>query len=576
VLVAALLSVGETPARAQEGDADALVKRGIAALEAKDAEAAVRALEQARALAPGKAEVCYQLARAYEADGQAPNALALYGEAARLGGGGAASAAAQADERRLRARWIEVELSQGDEYRAKKRFRDAQESYVNAFEIADASDAAVKAKARERYAQAASAEIAEGVLRNRAAGGTCALLPARGVEPGSPLADLAALVEDEIARRVKAGGMKLLPASEAEAAQVRVTGTLGTRLVLQAIEAGKGGEVLAQVGLRTLEIEGEKDGRTPASDTPSAATADLARRLADAIAAKAPGATVALRPLSAEGDPRRAAQVKELMEQLLGIELAARAEGRFRLLPRGGDKDAGVVVDGAVIAGDPLATVRLEARRVGSAERPFGRATTTFACPATTYGAPLQLDVEVHGQTVRDGRYVDVQVYPGMPLREGDQVQVRFRVSRPCYVYVLLYSSGTNSAARVFPDAKIRIDNFARPGAQVVLPAPDLWFVLDDAVGAESLYVIAADEPLDDLDRLLLRVEEGGIGLARELAQRRAEEALMGHFGTRGFAKHAAKSKTEAETKPTDAKALAASIKADGRVVWTMSIDHVK
>jgi hypothetical protein len=573
--LAAALALLAGPLVTLAGEADPWLAKGKAALEAREPAAAVEALEHARAAEPGRADVCHQLARAYEMDGQAPNALAMFAEAARLDAGGPAAAAARADARRLRERWAEIEMAQGDEYRGRRRFREAQECYVNAFEIAEARDAERRARARERYAQAAAAEIAAGALRGKGEGAAVALLPFEGVEPGTPLADLAALVADEVARQVKAAKGRVLPPSAEGGAAARVTGTLGSRLLLRALAAGAGGEVLAQVALKVLALEGEEAaaGRSPATDTPAAAAADLGRRLAEAIAEKAPGATVALAPLALEGEKGRARQLRELLEQLVGIELRARAQGRFRLLERGADGGAAVRVTGTVLAGDPLATVRLEAR---AGEKALVAASTTFGCPSTAYGKPLRLQVEVFAQT-RDesGAYRDVQVYPDRALRSGDQLQVHFRTSRPCYVYVLLYSSGTNEAARVFPAENIAIGNHVEGERTVVLPAPELWFVLDDAVGTESLYVFAADEPLDDIDRLLERIRDGGVNLAREAAERHARSSIDEWVSTRGVKAHHAKSKTGAGGGAAKAKQHAETIDAEGRVVFSITFRHV-
>ena len=125
--------------------------------------------------------------------------------------------------------------------------------------------------------------------------------------------------------------------------------------------------------------------------------------------------------------------------------------------------------------------------------------------------APLSLRMNIIGQRKEpDGSYTEVVVSEGSVLRSYDNFQVHVETNRPSYVYVLIYDS-QGKAEQLFPDAKIDQPGFVETGRQVVIPRRDLWFWLDEHTGTETIYVLASEKPMSDVQRLLtkMRAVEG-------------------------------------------------------------------
>ncbi|MFC1707440.1 hypothetical protein ACFL59_11620 [Planctomycetota bacterium] len=160
-LVAGLLAVSVAIAN----EADDFYQKGLLALERKDAEAAIDALEHARRLAPEKAEIYHQLGRAHDLNGSsAESALAFYRQAVRLAPKGVGRAAAE-DEARLRRRWVRVELDVGEEETGAGRHREARTAFERAIELSGPGLKAERRKAVEGYLRSASLELAATILK---------------------------------------------------------------------------------------------------------------------------------------------------------------------------------------------------------------------------------------------------------------------------------------------------------------------------------------------------------------------------------------------------------------------------
>jgi hypothetical protein len=106
----------------------------------------------------------------------------------------------------------------------------------------------------------------------------------------------------------------------------------------------------------------------------------------------------------------------------------------------------------------------------------------------------------------RDGSYTEVVVSEGSVLRSYDNFQVHLEANRPSYVYILIYDS-QGKAEQLFPDAKIDQPGFIEAGRQIVIPRRDLWFWLDEHTGTETIYVLASEKPLSDVQRLLTKMQ---------------------------------------------------------------------
>ncbi len=107
-----------------------------------------------------------------------------------------------------------------------------------------------------------------------------------------------------------------------------------------------------------------------------------------------------------------------------------------------------------------------------------------------------------------------IELTPGAVLHSGDRMKIRFSANRPCYVYVIQIGS-TGSAGVLFPGQGEAASNYIQAGMEYALPPGTGWYTLDDHLGRESLYFLAAKEPIKDLSRLIG-------GLAKEDADKSA------------------------------------------------------
>lgn len=134
--------------------------------------------------------------------------------------------------------------------------------------------------------------------------------------------------------------------------------------------------------------------------------------------------------------------------------------------------------------------------------------------------APLELSMNIIGQREDvDGNFSEVIVKEGSILHSYDNFQVHFKTNKDAYVYILIYDSD-NKANLLFPDPKIPLDNKIKADTSYSVPSPSLWFWLDENVGIETIYVLAAEKPLDDIKTLLLEMEGADDQKKTELSNR--------------------------------------------------------
>jgi len=124
-----------------------------------------------------------------------------------------------------------------------------------------------------------------------------------------------------------------------------------------------------------------------------------------------------------------------------------------------------------------------------------------------TEAIPLELSMNIIGQREdADGNVSEVIIKEGSILQSHDNFQVHFDTNKDAYVYVFIYDS-LNKANLLFPDPKIPLDNKVKPNTSYTVPSPGLWFWLDENVGIETIYVLALNNPLDDIKALFLEME---------------------------------------------------------------------
>jgi hypothetical protein len=116
-----------------------------------------------------------------------------------------------------------------------------------------------------------------------------------------------------------------------------------------------------------------------------------------------------------------------------------------------------------------------------------------------------------------DGSYSEIIVREGSVLRDRDHFQVHIETNRPSHVYVLLFDS-QGRASKLFPDPKIEQPGYIEGGRRIAIPEKDLWFWLDEHPGTETVYVLASEEPMNDIRVLLARMEKANDGERKRLS----------------------------------------------------------
>jgi len=104
-------------------------------------------------------------------------------------------------------------------------------------------------------------------------------------------------------------------------------------------------------------------------------------------------------------------------------------------------------------------------------------------------------------------------------LSGKDQYQLQITPNESCYMYILLYDA-RGKAQSLFPMKGIRLKNRCEANQRYVLPDPDPdpWgtgsrsFTLDDAVGTETIYIVATrtEFATPDLARVLAAMRSAG------------------------------------------------------------------
>lgn len=122
---------------------------------------------------------------------------------------------------------------------------------------------------------------------------------------------------------------------------------------------------------------------------------------------------------------------------------------------------------------------------------------------------PLELQVNIIGQRQIGKSYREVPVTNGSVLLSNDNLKIHFRVTRDCYIYVLLFDSELK-ANLLFPSSLVGFNNKVKGNKEYQVPSGNNWFYLDEKTGEETIYVIADVSPMDDIDQLLASMEGKG------------------------------------------------------------------
>jgi len=138
------------------------------------------------------------------------------------------------------------------------------------------------------------------------------------------------------------------------------------------------------------------------------------------------------------------------------------------------------------------------------AGKPVGDQLWTNARPDL---AKSRLEISYYVKAQAAGASQAVVHQSGQPLRSGDRIAFVVSPSHDAHVYLLLFSS-QGEASQIFPMPEIGLTNPIPGGSQVTIP-PTGSFELDDVTGTETLHLIAAKQPLADIDNRLRALKAG-------------------------------------------------------------------
>ncbi|MBS1257475.1 MAG: hypothetical protein MAG551_00519 [Candidatus Scalindua arabica] len=120
----------------------------------------------------------------------------------------------------------------------------------------------------------------------------------------------------------------------------------------------------------------------------------------------------------------------------------------------------------------------------------------------------LELSMNIIGQRKdTDGSISRVTIEEGSILQSGDKFKVQFKTSKDAYVYIIIHDS-LNKANLLFPDPGIKLSNNVKANSSHTVPAQDRWFWLDENIGVETVFVLASESLLDNINALLIEMED--------------------------------------------------------------------
>lgn len=152
-----------------------------------------------------------------------------------------------------------------------------------------------------------------------------------------------------------------------------------------------------------------------------------------------------------------------------------------------------------------------------------------------TTAVPLSLTMNIIGQRKEPGGgYREVLVGDGSVLHSHDNFQLHIVTNRPAFTHVLLYDS-QGRASQLFPRPEIAQSNRIEPGKSVFIPGRDLWFWLDENPGTETLYILASENPMSEIQDLLAQMNSEGSDGKKRIAGEIHEKIAFVQRGVGGI-----------------------------------------
>jgi serine/threonine protein kinase len=132
------------------------------------------------------------------------------------------------------------------------------------------------------------------------------------------------------------------------------------------------------------------------------------------------------------------------------------------------------------------------------------------------------------------GNVIEVILKENGTLYSNDGFQIHVGVDRDSFLYVVdMDQSGKVEV--LFPRNEIKQPRKLQADKKYVLPAPNLWYRLDEVTGKETLYILASAEPNRRLDNLLSEFKKEGLDVKLKPAFDLTAEMRMIERGIKGI-----------------------------------------
>jgi hypothetical protein len=235
-------------------------------------------------------------------------------------------------------------------------------------------------------------------------------------------------------------------------------------------------------------------------------------------------------------------------------------------------------------------TKKEDAAAAAAAQAQTDSAAAAQAAAAPVYvppPTPLELEVAVLREEIRDGRQIPVPVADGDVVHDrfgthglGDNLKINFRTNVDCYVYVIGID-GTGWAQPIFPSEYAGYINPVKPSTMYTFPEGNIWIPLDSYRGVEHLYFLASRTPRPDLERALVEIaahvrpedSQRAPGERPLLAQVESDAPIARGFDKARVSSFADVQSSNGQDHTVPAQAFFAS-KADGDVLVTRWFRH--
>ena len=136
-----------------------------------------------------------------------------------------------------------------------------------------------------------------------------------------------------------------------------------------------------------------------------------------------------------------------------------------------------------------------------------------LALPWVTSAIPgearRELEVAVSLRSLITGAHAVPEARGPLVLGAEDRYRVEVEPSRDCYLYAFLVDSWGGGTV-LFPNPALSLErNPLRAGRRYAFPDGERWLALDESPGKETVVVVAAPWPGEDLEALIAAVPEG-------------------------------------------------------------------